>query len=78
MHVVITDQHGAVELSRELADDEVMDARQFAGKYADSLGVEIDDSEGDVFDGDITVQFRPDPDNAVHVWSSESFYFKAE
>lgn len=81
MHVIIEDpSSGTIEYQRELGPDEVMDARTFADQYAESLGVEIDESDGYIPNccGDIRVEFREDPANSVHIWSGQSFYFKSE
>lgn len=81
MHVVVyspaTDE---VYLERELDDDEIMDERKFADEVADMFCCDIDESDGWIpnCSGDIRVEFRPDPANPTHIWSGESFYFKAE
>ena len=78
--VVYSPQTNEVFLSRELADDEIMDERVFADMVADCYGVEIDDSDGYIpnCSGDIRVEFRNDPDDDVIIFSGESFYFKDE
>lgn len=81
MHVVVyCPNTGDTFLERELAGDEVMDARTFADEVADQYGTEIDDSDGFIpnCSGDIRVEFREDPTNPLHIWSGESFYLKAE
>ena len=78
--VVYNPSTDEVYLERELADNEIMDARKFADQVADSFGVSIDESDGYIpnFSGDIRVEFRPDKDNPTHIWSGESFYFEQE
>jgi len=78
--IVYSPSTDEVYLQRELGDTEVMDARVFADQVADMFGVDIDDSDGYVpnCSGDIRVEFLPDVDNPTHIWSGESFYFKAE
>ena len=78
--VVYSPQTNEVFLSRELADDEIMDERFFADMVADCYGVEIDDSDGYIpnCSGDIRVEFKRDPENSVAIFSGESFYFKQE
>ncbi len=78
--VVYSPSTDEVYLERELSDDEVMDERRFADEIADMFGVGIDDSDGYIpnCSGDIRVEFRPDKNNPCHIWSGESFYFKAQ
>lgn len=78
--VVYSPSDESVYLSRELGDAEYLDARAFADEVADQLGVKISEHSGYVPSccGDIRVEFRPDPDNAGHIWSGESFYFASE
>jgi hypothetical protein len=78
--VVYSPSTDEIYLQRELGDEEIMDARVFADQVADEFCAEIDDSDGYIPNccGDIRVEFRPDPDNPTHIWSGESFYFKAE
>lgn len=81
MHLVITDpSSGEILESRELGDDEVMDARVFAEQYADSCGYGVDTSDGYIpnCSGDFRVEFRPDPNNPVIIWNGQSFYFDHE
>ena len=78
---------GYVYLCRELADDEIMDARRFADQVAESLEQEIDDSDGYIPNccGHIRVEFMDRVPNvqgerfqgATCIWSGESFYFKS-
>ena len=78
--VVYSPSTDEIYLERELADDEIMDARVFANQVADMFSAEIDESDGYIpnCSGDIRVEFRPDKDNPTHIWSGESFYFKSE
>ena len=78
--VVYSPSTDEIYLERELADDEIMDERVFAGQVADMFGVDIDESDGWIpnCSGDIRVEFRPDLDNPTHIWSGESFYFKRD
>lgn len=80
MHVIIESPAGTEVYRRELADSEVMDCREFADKYADSVGATISDESGHIPNccGDVRVEFRPDPENHVHIWTGESFYFAPE
>lgn len=81
MFVVITrPETGEVMYQRELANDELMDERTFADKYAESLGVSIAEPECYILNccGDIRVEFRDDPNNSLHIWSGESFYVRDE
>lgn len=78
--VVYSPSSDEIYLSRQLAPDEVMDERKFADEVARGLGMEIEEPNGYIpnCSGDIRVEFRPDADNPVHIWSGESFYFKRE
>lgn len=71
-----------IEVRRKLGPDEPIDAEHHAREWCDNAGVELDDD----FDsgyipnccGDLRVEFRDDPDNSVHIWTGQSFYFKHE
>jgi hypothetical protein len=66
--------------SRRMGPNEIMDERKFADLVADMYDAEIDESDGYIpnCSGDIRVEFRPYKNNAWHIWSGQSFYFKAE
>ena len=78
--VVYSPSTGEIYLERELADDEIMDARVFANQVADMLSADIDEADGYLPScfGDFRVEFRPDKNNPTHLRSEESFYFKSE
>jgi len=79
MYVVIYEpSSGEVVYQRALGDEELMDERKFADEYAASIDMQIDESDGYIPNccGDIRVEFRQDPENAVIIWSGQSFYFK--
>ncbi len=73
----VLDRNGAVMAVYQVDE---LDPDQYAERFADESGFEIDDSDGYIpnCSGDIRVEFRPDKDNPCHIWSGESFYFKAE
>lgn len=89
MHVIVYRNEGPdqgyVYLCRELADDELMDEREFANQVASSLGTSIDESDGNIPNccGDIRVEFTDHVPNVVDeryqgstcIWSGESYYF---
>ena len=76
---------GHVYLSRELADDEIMDERRFADEVARTYDQTIDTSDGYIPNccGDLRVEFldyeprieRERYLGSVRIWSGESFYF---
>jgi hypothetical protein len=78
--VVYNPQTNETIYQRRMGPYEVMDARKFADKVADMFDAEIDESNGFIpnCSGDFRVEFRPYRDNAFHIWSGESFYFKRE
>lgn len=79
--VVYCPRTDRVYLQRPLDEDEVMDEMQFADEAAQELGLEVDHSDNGYIpscSGDIRVEFRSDPDNAVLIYSGWSFYFKRE
>ena len=67
-------------MRRALGPDEVMDEDVFADQVADTLGVDLDTSDGYIpnCSGDLRVEFRRDPDNAVVIWSGKSYFFVRE
>lgn len=81
MYLIIENpETGEILMQRELDDSNIMDECKFAEDYANSIGMEIDDSNGYIPNccGDIRVVFLRDPANRVCIYSGESFYFKDE
>jgi hypothetical protein len=80
MYLLILDAHGNTEVCRELAPTEQVDCEAAAHAYAESVGQSVDDSPGYVpsCSGDFRVEYRDDPDNSVHIWTGQSFYFARE
>jgi hypothetical protein len=81
MHVVVIDpSSGEVFMQRELSDDEILDCDVYANEYADQCGMDIDWSDGYIPNccGDFRVELREDPENSVHIWNGQSYYFKGE
>lgn len=94
MHVVIYHPEGPDEgyvlMTRELGDDEILDERAFADRWAEQMDCTIVDPNGDIPDGsgDLCVEFIDGPPNLdrnegrgydiylppVCIWSSECFY----
>lgn len=79
MFVIIDDvQTGERLMERELGEETILDEEIFAREIADRYGVDLDDPEEGILScfGDIRVEFRSDPNNAVCIYSGRSFYFK--
>jgi hypothetical protein len=78
--VVYSPETNETVYQRRMGPNEVLDARKFADLVAREYDTEIDESDGYVPSccGDIRVEFRPRRDNALHIWSGESFYFKRD
>lgn len=76
--VVYIPQEGEVLLTRPLAEEDTTDLRHWADLVANQLEQEISDEGGFIPNccGDIRVEIRRDPDNAVAIWSGQSFYFE--
>jgi len=71
---------GEVLLQRPVDPDEAMDARAIAQEVADEQEQELSQDDGHIpnCSGDLRVEFRRDPDNAVAIYSGESFYFRRQ
>ena len=70
-------QAGEVLLQQPMESSDPMDARHWAQHVADAQERELSETDGHIPNcaGDIRVEFRRDPDNAVVIFSGESFYF---
>lgn len=77
MFLVITDRHGETVQSRQLAPNERMDADKFAQEYAAGMDQELGCTCLPIPAGcgDFRVEFRPQRDNATHLWSAYDYYF---
>jgi hypothetical protein len=78
MHVIIESPTGTEVERRELGPDEILDCEVFAATYADQCGAELSTEPGHIPNccGDVRIEFREDPDNHVHIWAGQSFFFK--
>lgn len=81
MFVIIEDPSTReILMQRELQGDELLDCELYAKEYADSIGYELDETDGFIpaCAGDFRVELLEDPENRVHLWTSQGFYLKPE
>ena len=82
MWVIIEHPVGEEVSRRELRGEEIIEERIYADAYANTIDSEVDVCEDGCAchvpscSGDIRVEFRDDPDNAIRIWSGESFYIR--
>ena len=80
MWLIIECPVGEEVARRQLPEDYVLDEDIYATQYADMIGVSLATNDGYIPDccGDLRIEFREDPDNTVHIWSGQSYYFAEE
>ena len=79
--VVYEPENGdAVLYQRRMGPNEKLDLDRFAKLVADMFDADLDESDGHIPNccGDMRVEFRPYRDNAFHIWTGRSYYFKRE
>jgi hypothetical protein len=79
MQVVIVDAKGAIRQSRPLTGffgtPDEGDAAIIAEQYAESKDREVSPRPFRCYEGDIIVQFRPEPDSDPITWDCYGFFF---
>lgn len=81
MNAYISDpSSGELLATYKLSDTDLLDCRIYADKYANAMGVSIDESDGYIPTccGDINVTLSDNPHGHTVCWSSESFYLEVE
>ncbi len=77
MYLTVSDKFGTVEYMRLVEENEPIDLWAAAEEFAESVGLSVDLSEGDVpsCSGDFRVEFRHDPYNSTSIYCGASFFF---